>query len=639
MHWDEENAGREYTLEGLHLVGFHGFNIGMTKNKGMFIFDCDSLLADPLESIDMEYASVVQTVSHAYFHSWTNNLMTIKDWSELSHREGLATFREKLFTATLVPPVVTRMQDLRNLLNFQYPEDAGPLAHPIRPESYEVVDNLYTPTVFLKGAEVMRMYHTILGDAGFRKGMLLYQQTYNGKATTSDDFREAMSRANKRQLDQFGLWYSQAGTPEVIVEATSFDPVRHTYSVTVRQRTPPSPGQPVKEWLMIPMNFGLIGKKSKKDILDPPTQLVLLTGEWRTLRYTGITEDCEPSFFRDFSAPVRLIYERTHQQLAFMMAYDSDPINKWRAAQELAMSIILARAAEAVQNPDVKFQQLPSIFVDLMKAMLLNKQTLGAVKAMTLRMPEMLELQDHMRPADPTALHRARRSVIVDLTSALKREMLELYNELTSQEENSALEEVSRRPLRNELLMYLTSHRDREAATRAFEHFASSRCPSDTFYAVYALASMIYPEGHIALNKLYEEAEGNAELINHWFRLQALADMPDQLERVERLLEHPDFSYTNPARLGALFLTLTSWNSMQFHRKDGRGYELLADVVIQVDKHIPKMASRLLIPLTNWTNFVESRQELMKKQLRRILNQPSLSINTKDWASKALAAN
>ncbi|KAL8271420.1 hypothetical protein Esti_004621 [Eimeria stiedai] len=636
MQFDEERFGREYDLNVLNVVCVNDFNAGAMENKGLLIFNCDALLADPATTTDFEYSSVVTVISHEYFHNWTGNRVTVRDWFELTLKEGLTTFREELFSSAVGSAAVTRINKMKLMLGHQFKEDAGPLAHPIRPDSYAAVDNLYTLTVYDKGSEVHRMYQTILGVDGFRKGMDLYFERHDGTAVTSEDFRAAMEDANNVDLSQFALWYTQAGTPCVRVEKTSYNPERRVFSITLSQHTPSTPGQQDKQPQVIPMKIGLIGKNSKTDLLNPPTKVILLKKESETVDFFNVKEDCIPSLFRDFSAPIKLLYERSSEELAFLMAHDTDPVNKWLSAQGLASSIILGRAALLVKNDSAEFEPLPQLFVDALKTTLLDKNTDRFVKALTLRLPELAALEQEMHLADPEALYRARRSVIMDLTSALKEIMIDLYNHLTVHEvERFDQKSMGRRRLRNELLMFLSELRDREAAERAYKHFHEARCMTDKFYSLWSLASMQQPERDQAFATFYQDAKGDAQVLDNYFHLQALSDLPDQVERIEALQEDPEFSFTNPNRLRSL-LSQFARSSHHFHRKDGKGYALIADAVLKVDKFNTSVAARLASLLIAGRNLTKDRQAMIQAQLRRILAQPTLSNNVKDIVWQAI---
>ncbi|CDJ32269.1 uncharacterized protein EMH_0011820 [Eimeria mitis] len=675
MQWDEEAFGREYDLDTLNVVCVNDFNSGAMENKGLLIFNCHSLLAHPDISTDIEFSQVISTVAHEYFHNWTGNRVTIRDWTELWLKEGLTTFRERLFSTTLAPAAVHRIEDMKRLINLQFPEDSGALATPVRPESYLAVHNLYNRTTYWKGAEVMRMVRTILGEEKYRKGMDLYFRRHDGMAVTSEDFRAAMSEASGIDLSAFDLWFRQAGTPTLRVVSVSFDSFMGAYTITLQQKVEPTPGEPEKKPLLVPVAIGLIGRRSHKDLLNPPTQVVLMTQEvqsfrftgireacepsilrdfafdlWfrqvvlmtqevQSFRFTGIREACEPSILRDFSAPVNLVYEQTVDQLAFLAAYDTDPVNKWRAVQNLATRVILGRVKNARRDRNIDaLPALDKAFLNAFSAVLMDSGSDKNVKGLTLRLPEIAELESHVEPVDPVALHSARYSVMLDLAAAFKADMLNLYKDLTVHRvEIFDHQDMGRRRLRNEILSYLCSARDREAALLAYQHFLSAKCMSDKFYALRCLSSMQQPERQKAFDLFYAEAKGNAQLIDHWFRLQSAAELPDQLERIELLLEHPDFSYENPNRLRSVFSVLRQVNYLHFHREDGKGYRLVADAVLKVDKFNSSMAATLAGHLKGWRAYVFDRQVLMKEQLQRILAEPSLSDAVREVVSRSLA--
>ncbi|KAL8446564.1 hypothetical protein Emed_005018 [Eimeria media] len=669
MRFDEEHFGREYDLDVLNVVCVNDFNGGAMENKGLIIFNCDALLADPATTTASSPFSMLSRCDCTVF-SRCDALCLLRDWFEVTLKEGLSTFREELFSATVGSPAVTRIEKMKFMLSHQFKEDAGPMAHPIRPESYAAVDNLYTMTVYRKGAEVHRMYQTILGEEGFRKGMDLFFDRHDGSAVTSEDFRAAMEDANNVDLSQFALWYSQAGTPHVRVENASYDPALKKFSLTLSQHTPPTPGQPEKLPQVIPMKIGLVGKKSKTDLLTPPTKVVLLKKETETVEFFNISEDCVPSLFRDFSAPIKLLYEQSPEDLAFLMAHDSDPVNKSIAAQKLATSIIVARAFALVNNPSAQLAPLPQMFVDALKTTLLDKKTDQFVKALTLNIPELNALEQEMNPADPEALHHARRSVLMDVASALKEEMVALYNQLTVNEvERFDQKSQGRRRLRNELLMFLSEFRDREAAARAYKQFSTAKCMTDKFYSLLALSGMQQPEREQAFNAFYQEAKGertlgkfeqdgshqttkldlNAQSLHsllfvlcaedpqvygNYLQLQALSDLPSQVERVEELQHDPLFSEKNPNCLRQLFGEFAQ-SSHHFHRKDGKGYKLYADMLLKVDKFNKMYCGKLAKLLTPSQHLEPERKALLQQQLRRILAEPTISDHLREIIAKS----
>lgn len=647
MKWDEDTFGREYDLSVFNVVAVKDFNMGAMENKGLNIFNCSLLLADPKTTTDIEYQHILNVVGHEYFHNWTGNRVTCRDWFQLTLKEGLTVFRDQLFTATMCSAAVKRIEDVQTVKDVQFIEDGGPMAHPIRPESYIAMDNFYTSTVYRKGAEVIRMYYTLLGPEGFRKGMDLYFARHDGQAVTCDDFRAAMADANNKDFTQFERWYLQAGTPEVTVEEARRCKETNTYVLRLKQRTPPTPGQPEKLPLVIPIKFGLIGKQSKKDLLEPPTMVLEMTEEDHTFTLPNITEDCVPSLLRDFSAPVKIIQKEIETDLAFLMAYDSDPINQWGASQKLAAAVIMQRAEIIINNKlseqDVAertkvLEPLLEVYLHAVREALMKEGADNALKALTLRLPSFAALAQDMRPIDPEALTLAIDFVRREIYLSLSAELNEVYRQLTlpaGEAEGFEREDVARRRLRNTILGFITANRDKEAAAIAYKHFINAKVMTDKYAALIVLGDMKQQEREAAFEAFYEEAKGDALLVDKWFRAQAFSDLPDQVERVEKLSGHPDFSLKTPNRMRSLFFAFTL-NHKHFHRSDGKGYKLLADVVLAADKFNPQIAARAAGVFLPWRKYGEQRQELMQAELRRIAASPGLSPDTREIVQKAL---
>ncbi|KAL8441194.1 hypothetical protein Emag_007385 [Eimeria magna] len=632
MRWDEENFGREYDLDLLSVVCVENFG-GQMANKGLLIFDCENLLADPDTSTDAELYKVLAAVGHEYFRNWTGARIPVRDWFQISLNAGLTKFRESLFTAALSGLAARRVNSVRYMISKIFKVDAGPRALPLRPESYDDVYELYHPALHWKAAEVIRAMlvcgprcQSMLGEETFRRGMDLYFERHDGKAVTIEDFRRAMEEASGLDLSQFDRWFTEAGTPEItVVEATYKVPLK-TFSITFTQLTPPTRTQPTKLPLMIPIKIGLIGKTSKKDVLDPPTVVFKLTSEKQTFDIHNVEEDCVPSVHREYAAPIKLYARQTEDERVFLLAYDSDPINKWRSAQVLFTSFILSRAVVARQRPTAAFTPLPSHFIQALRTVLLDPDTNSFVKALCLLVPKTRQLSEKFTPTDPEALYRARRSVILDVGSELKAEMSQLFQELVRSRVNChEKHEVARRKLRNELLVYLSEPRDREAAQRAFKYFLKADCMTDKYYALMALSSMQHPERDIALARFYRDANGNQRLVNGWLSVQASADLPDQLERLERLRSIPDFSFENINSLRFLLFDFVLTNEKHFHRNDGKGYKLLADTVIQIDQIDPHLAARTARLFSGWRQMEREWRLLMKSELKRIEQTPELS--------------
>ncbi|XP_026192253.1 uncharacterized protein LOC34619169 [Cyclospora cayetanensis] len=640
MKWDEETYDREYDLDEFNVACVSEFNAGAMENKGLNIFNCSMLLADIKTATDRDFERVLAVIGHEYFHNWTGDRVTVRDWFQLTLKEGLTVFREQSFMASIMSAAVQRIQYVENLISKQFVEDAGPMAHPIQPESYMAVDNFYTSTVYDKGAEVVRMYQTLLGPAGFKKGMDLYFERNDGHAATCEDFRAAMADANDVDLSQFELWYSQAGTPHLEVTHARYNAEDQVFEIGFRQHTPPTPGQETKRPQVIPIKLGLIGKESKRDLLQP-TMVLELTENEQKFRIGGINEDCLPSILRNFSAPVKLIYpQQTFAEKAFLLAYDTDPVTKWMAARALATPIILSRTRQALTDEAAdKFEELPEDYIKALRMILQDQATDHALKAMMLQLPDWSSLAAELKPLDPEALYRALRSVRMDLYNVLHEDMLALYTQLTipeNQEDGVSPKEFSRRKLRNSLLLLLSEPRNQLASERAFQHFTSARCMSDKYSALLALASMPTAERETAFSRFFDEAHGDALVLDKWFKAQALSDLPDEVERVSALLRHPSFSYTKPNRFRSLVLTFANFNYRHFHRLDGKGYELLADVILTVDKFNPLAAARGAKLFLQWRKLGPERQELVANQLKRILGEQGLSDNVREIVAKAL---
>lgn len=638
MKWDEEAFGREYDLDEFNIACVSDFNAGAMENKGLNIFNCALLLADPKTTTDAEYERVLSVIGHEYFHNWSGDRVTLRDWFQLTLKEGLTVFREQSFMASVASPAVQRVQDVAMMISAQFAEDQGPMAHPIRPESYLAMDNFYTTTVYEKGAEVVRMYQTILGKDLFRKGMDLYFERNDGHAVTCDDFRKAMADASGRDFSQFERWYSQAGTPHLEVVEAFYDKDNEAYEITFKQYTPPTPGQPEKKPQFIPIKFGLLSKATQQDLLDP-AMVLEMTEEQQTFRIPDVKEDCVPSILRDFSAPVKLVYPgQTMEELSFLMAFDKDPVNKWQAAQALVSAIILDRARQAAADSEAKFDKIPNPYI-LGLGEALQQDVDNALKALALAMPNPAAVIRELKPIDPDALHKAMRSVAIEVSEALEPQLLKLYEELTlpeGEEDKLTPEDASRRRLRNAVLRLLSEKRDRPAAERAYAHFEKAGCMTDKYAALTVLANMEHEERERAFSRFFDDANGDALVLDKWFKAQALSDLPDQVERVEELQNHETFSFTNPNRLRALLLTFAASNLVHFHRLDGKGYKLLADAILKVDKFNPYSASRAAKVFLSWRDYEERRQQLMREQLERILEEPSLSKNVREVVLKAL---
>ncbi|PFH35329.1 putative aminopeptidase n [Besnoitia besnoiti] len=656
MRWDEERFGREYEYSEFRVVCVDSFNAGAMENTSLNIFVCKLLLADEATSTDADHKHVLNVIAHEYFHNWTGNRVTCRDWFQLTLKEGLTVFRDQQFTAEATSRPVQRIEDVQTILSAQFGEDSGPLAHPIRPDSYQSVDNLYTTTVYEKGAEVVRMYQTILGEQGFRRGMDLYFQRHDGQAVTCDDFRAAMADANGRDFSQFGRWYSQAGTPEVTVVSSSYDADDRELVITLSQRTPPTPGQLTKRPLHIPVAVGCIGKQSKLDVLTPDaTQVLELTEELQTFILADVEEDCVLSVLRDFSAPVKLVFpSQTRDDLTFLMAHDSDAVNKWRAAQALSLDVLRARIAQfetrvangaaqrdwAIRNDF--FDTLPDSYVSAMKTIVTAPELeMGHdIKALTLDLPDAGELELEVEVINPEAIDAARVSVRRDIGRVLKAELRRLYRALTlppgTPESAADTSDWGRRRLRNVVLAFLAGERDGAAAQLALRHFDAASVMTDKVAALRVLTHIPGEEKERAFAQFHRDAAGNKLLHDKWLALQALSSATDTPARVAYLAHHADFDRFRPSAVYALFRVFSS-ASCAFHQTDGAGYAVLAEFIEEIDPHNPTVAANLAEAFSNWRRYEATRRDAMRATLESLRAIPNISPALEEVVEKALA--
>eukprot|EP00922_Rhytidocystis_sp_ex-Travisia-forbesii_P000559 GHVS01000816.1.p1 GENE.GHVS01000816.1~~GHVS01000816.1.p1 ORF type:complete len:963 (+),score=127.47 GHVS01000816.1:184-3072(+) len=660
MKWDEEAFGREYDLDVFNIVCAKDFNMGAMENKGLNVFNTALLLADEKTTTDAEFQRILNVVGHEYFHNWTGNRVTCRDWFQLTLKEGLTVFRDQQFTRNVASKSVKRIEDVIFLKTRQFAEDGGPMSHPIRPESYIAMDNFYTGTVYDKGAEVIRMYHTLLGEGGFRKGMDLYFKRHDGQAVTCDEFRAAMSDANDFDMTQFENWYLQNGTPLLEVLDGNYDAAQKTYTLKLRQSIPSVAKSPYLP-LHIPVRLGLVGKNSKKDVLPDKSMVVELKKLEDTFVIKDVAEDCVLSILRDCSAPLRVSYAaQSDVDLSFLMAHDSDDFNRWEASQKLVTKILLARTEKLrgvtkanCKELVAKLEELPKIFTDaFQQCLIVDDKNDASLQAFTLCLPDEDALHLEMpRPVDHEAVHQACLSVRAELCKqfhdklktmydTLSVKLLEKYGESRGVGVDRCLDQVmvGRRRLRNMMLYYLCGDADAEVAGElAFAHFEKANCMTDKLAGFKYVCGMDCKHTDAAIKKFYDDANGDALIVDKWFTIQALADRTDCLQRVKELQKHKDFNPKNPNRLRSLIFAF-SRNSSKFHCRSGEGYELLRKVIVDVDKFNPQVAARACSCLINWKLLDATRQDIVKKELQCILDTVGLSNDTCEIASKGLNA-
>jgi aminopeptidase N len=612
MKWDEEVYGREYDLDVFNIVAVSDFNFGAMENKGLNIFNSRYVLADAETATDADFDAIAGVVAHEYFHNWSGDRVTCRDWFQLSLKEGFTVFRDQQFSADQGSRAVKRIEDVRMLRTAQFPEDSGPLAHPVRPESYMEIANFYTATVYNKGAELIRMMHTLLGPEKFRAGTDLYFDRHDGEAATCEDFVRAMEEASGADLSHFRLWYSQAGTPKVRAE---LDGAR----LRLSQEVPPTPGQPVKQPMPIPLKLALFAPDGAKlddrlFVLDRAEAEVALPGP-------GIL-----SINRGFSAPVIVESNRNAADLAFLSARDDDPFARYEATQQLMLEMLLRAIGGAASDDAV---------VTAVRETLADPALDPAFVAEAVLLPTEAFIGDHMAEVDPEAVRTAREALRAELGRALEGAWRDAYaaNRANRYEYSPAAKGARR--LRSVALGYLMASGADDASRLAEEQFAGADNMTDRLGALSALVNSEAPERQGALARFYDLYREDALVLDKWFTVQALSTRDDTLDAVEALAKHPDFTLANPNRMRALVGAFAA-NQRAFHDSSGRGYRFLADMILAVDKLNPQTAARLVPPLGRWRRFAPARQALMKAELERIVGTPGLSKDVMEQASKSL---
>jgi aminopeptidase N len=622
MKWDEEAYGREYDLAAFNIVAVADFNFGAMENKGLNVFNSRYILADPDTATDMDYDGIAGVVGHEYFHNWSGNRVTCRDWFQISLKEGFTVFRDQSFSADMGSAAVKRIEDVRMLRAAQFPEDAGPLAHPVRPDSYIEIANFYTATVYNKGAELIRMLHTMLGATRFRAGADLYFERHDGEAVTCEDFVRAMEDASGEDLSHFRLWYSQAGTPKVTARlAREGDKAR----VTLEQEVPPTPGQKDKRPMPIPLRLALFGAETGAKLDD---RLVILDEAARELVIEGVGEAAVLSLNRGFSAPVTVESDRDAADLAFLSAHDDDPFARYEAMQQLMLDTLIASvlAGPADHAP----------VIEAVRETLANSALDRAFVAEAVLLPSEAYIGDRMSEVDPEAIHKAREALRADVGRALESLWRGAYAETTADRYEYSPAAKGARRLRTIALGYLMAAGAPDAAMLAKRQHDEADNMTDRQGALGVLVNTDAPERSEALAAFYERYRGNALVLDKWFTAQALATRADTAAAVEALARHPDFTLANPNRLRAL-VGAFSVNQRAFHDASGRGYCFLADMILDVDRLNPQTAAKLVPPLGRWRRFGEDRAALMRAQLERIVAAPGLSKDVFEQASKSLA--
>jgi aminopeptidase N len=643
MAWDEKVFGLEYDLDLFMIVAVDDFNMGAMENKGLNIFNSKYVLAKPQTATDADYAGIEGVVAHEYFHNWTGNRVTCRDWFQLSLKEGLTVFRDQQFSADMTSAAVKRLTDVRMLRNLQFVEDGGPMAHPVRPDSYIEINNFYTMTVYEKGAELIRMIHTLLGVDGFRRGMDLYFQRHDGQAVTCDDFVRAMEDGGGVDLTQFRRWYSQAGTPQLLVTSI-YNPESSTCTLQVVQSCPSTPGQEEKEPFHIPLAVGLLNSRGTDMELSVNgkkmgTTVVLDVKEGeQAFVFEDIREKPIPSLLRGFSAPVKLHYDYTEDELRFLLAHDADPFNRWEAGQRLSCRLLLRLIADRQQGKEL---QLDDGFIVVFQGLLARESEIDpAFLAELLMLPSEKYLGEQLAVIDVEAIHQVRQFVRRTLAATLRDYFIELYHANTSMAPYSYDQQsAGKRSLKNIALAYLMQNDDKAVMDMCLGQFEQSGNMTDVLAA---LQSIVHnpdcPERKSVLVSFYSEWQRDSLVLDKWFSLQATAPLPQTLDEVKSLVDHPAFSLKNPNKVRSLIGAFCGSNQICFHEKSGAGYRFLADQVLAIDRFNHQIAARMLAPLSRWQRFDASRQNFMCRQLERILASSELSKDVYEVASKSLKA-
>ncbi|OGB24947.1 MAG: aminopeptidase N [Burkholderiales bacterium RIFCSPLOWO2_02_FULL_57_36] len=654
IRWDEERFNLELDLDRFMIVAVGDFNMGAMENKGLNIFNTKYVLANPRIATDADYANIEAVVGHEYFHNWTGNRVTCRDWFQLSLKEGLTVFRDQEFSADMIGTdsgrAVKRIEDVRVLRQAQYPEDAGPMAHPVRPDSYVEINNFYTVTIYEKGAEVVRMYQTLFGRDGFRKGMDLYFQRHDGQAVTCDDFRAAMVDANGRDLAQFERWYSQAGTPHVKAE-THYDEVNKTYSITLSQSCPGTPGQERKLPFHIPVAIGLLDSRGQDMMLNTDDPSVIartesettctleLTGPEQTFRFNQVSEKPVPSLLRNFSAPVVLQFEYADEELAFLMANDSDAFNRWEAGQRLAMRRMLAlgKTIQASILPDSVSTDEEATLCRTFRATLNNAALDPALRELALTLPSETMVAEQVEVVDPQAIHAVRQFLRRTLAQALRADWSAAYDaNQTSGPYSPDAGSAGKRSLRNLALSYLTELDDADAHRLAQQQYDDAINMTDRLAALSALVNSHAPGKEAALDRFFNDFSQEALVIDKWFSLQAMARTTD-VAAIRALMKHPAFTLKNPNRARSLIFSFCNGNPAQFHAIDGSGYAYWAEQVIALNAINPQVAARLARTLDRWRKYEPALQEKMRAALEKVARTKKLSKDVSEVIAKALA--
>ncbi|MCB1616309.1 MAG: aminopeptidase N, partial [Pseudomonadales bacterium] len=637
MRWDEKVYGREYDLDTFMIVAVDDFNMGAMENKGLNIFNTSCVLAKSDSTTDNGFKRVEAVVAHEYFHNWSGNRVTCRDWFQLSLKEGFTVFRDAQFSADMGSPVVKRIEDATLLRTAQFAEDASPMAHPVQPDAYMEISNFYTLTVYEKGAEVVRMIHTLLGEDVFRQGSDLYFDTYDGQAVTIEEFVSSMEAASGKDLTQFRRWYTQAGTPTLTVTG-DYNKEAATYTLKVAQSCPPTAECAEKQPFHIPFAIGLLGEggalplklagsELDTETADNTSRVLEVTQTEQEFVFENIGEKPVPSLLRNFSAPVKLDFNYSFDDLVFLMSRDHDGFNRWEASQQLSLRVIKSLIEDYRQQKEL---QVDPRLIDAFKMVLEDSSLDKAMQALMLELPSEAYIGECSDTIDVEAIHHVRLFVRKALAVALKEIFHHLYQaNMETGIYMPTAEAMAQRSLKNTALSYLMLLNEKPVAELCLEQFNKALNMTDSVAALMALincdADFIVNARDKALRLFYRRWQNESLVVNQWFMMQALSRLPGTLQKVKELMQHEAYDPKNPNKIRSLIGAFCSQNAIHFHAADGEGYRFLSDQVISLNRQNPQIASRLLAPLTKWKRYDQGRQQQMKAALQHIKDSGSLS--------------
>ncbi len=658
MLWDEETFGREYDLDVYNIVAVDDFNMGAMENKGLNIFNSKYVLAKQDTATDTDFIGIEAVIGHEYFHNWSGNRVTCRDWFQLTLKEGLTVFRDQQFTADMNSAAPKRIDDVNILRTAQFAEDAGPMAHPIQPDSYQEINNFYTVTVYNKGAEIIRMIYTLLGAEKFRLGMDLYFERYDAQAVTTEEFVSAMEETSQVDLKQFRRWYKQAGTPEVSVKE-SFDVNEKIYRLELSQHTPVTPGQEKKLPFHIPVKISLMKQNAETMSLQQNVEHAQIDSKVSSrvldfvenkqlFEFNNIKEKPVLSILQGYSAPVKLQFERDDEELAFCMAHETDDFNRWEAWQQLSSRLILSLVESINSGAELS---LPDYYVNACKKTLNNKILDKALIARALTLPSLMYVGEMMPVIDVDAIHQAREFIYLHLAQSLKQELLTAYQQNSQDEYSLSPVSMGQRFLRNQALSYLM-YLPEQGELLAKQQYQSANNMTDQMAAFKSLLHHETASAEEVTEAFYQQWKQDNLVMDKWFTVQATAPyilghtsdrslaqssaQSSAAARVKKLFAHDDFDIKNPNRVRALLGAFCSANPLSFHDASGFGYDLLGRYIETIDVINPQIASRLCVPLTRWKRFNETRQQLMKAELQRLISLPKLSKDASELVGKSL---